>query len=164
MKNILLVIFISICVMGCSYSLKYINVNEHSDENWKAITENKTPLPLNNNEPQPNKVQSPPQNKYDNKAKPKSNTKLIGYIIQITGDQIMIDLTNKDLSVGDVIYAIKKGGTIIHPVTKKEIKLEPTALVELIVIKALNNYCICKIQKKLSDEDIIVGMEIHLGL
>jgi hypothetical protein len=63
-----------------------------------------------------------------------------GYVIEVRGDQIIVDL-------GDILEVVREGRSIIHPVTGEVIPGEMEAIGELKVISATNKTSICKPKK-----------------
>lgn len=65
-----------------------------------------------------------------------------GYVMEVENDNVYIDLTKKDIKPGDTLSVFKKGGYMLHPLTKEKILKEDEYVGKIITTKVLAQYSI----------------------
>ena len=85
-----------------------------------------------------------------------------GYIINIEGEKIYVDLTSPVISVGDELGVYVAGGYMTHPVTKQRVKKADELICKMVISSIYADYSIALAHDPSSLNKIKAGQVVQL--
>lgn len=86
-----------------------------------------------------------------------------GYIINIEGENIYVDLTSPTVSVGDELGVYTTGGYMTHPVTKQRVKKVDELIGKMKINSTYADYSIARAHDPLTISKLKIGQVVQLA-
>lgn len=85
---------------------------------------------------------------------------IIGYIIEVRGEDVYTDLSTQSIAIGDKLRIIKEGGNFVHPITGENIKEDDETIASLEILDVRSSYSIGRVITSSSLANIQKGMKL----